>query len=677
MRSACSLASSISSSAACAPSFFALGTKPNFTAARSCCLCVSSTLTEASSRAAARTFAAAAAAAAALLALGPAAAAALVGTLPVAAAPAASTAAAVGAAPSFPFLPMLFFTPFFPPPAPGAAAAAGGGKRGAAPGEDGEADMETGSAGPIHAMPAVDCVVYGPDGLPLPTRPEEMAKPGAVHDLRDLPGAPRTSDQVNAVEPPAKEFWSPVTFMPPESRSRHKMDEFLAEHSGHADRAAGEGKAAGLGHFAFWGDDQDTPIQTGHDNEMPGVLPWQVFKLAAALSSLAWILGGVYFTLHINNIWTMELQWWWEMEEHPAHHVVEHSGISALQMSAMQTAHRVVREPSVLGLLAAGLSGSSVGPALERIDAAWPYPSASPWGLSCDAEGRHLLVTDGLSAFAAQLRPAAVAGQAPSAVPAPLTAKFRQLPPCPALQGRRVEDVALVCGNASAGPRACEALVLHGRGRRLAGCPLAKRKREEGPGSPGPALGAGFVEGVAASWLLPGRPEARELHGKRGEEVSSLLVDPACAATGAGGAGAAAGRGCASVGTTRGRVAQLQARASGGEDLVPVNIFEAPGLDENGKQESISGSVRAFDGRYLGILQPKRRSVRVLDMDGDGEEVGLLMLPTAEPIGAFCAGGGFAFLLGRGPSPSLWRLPLPEGGLRPPAAEAAAATAGD
>lgn len=544
-------------------------------------------------------------------------------------------------------------------------------KRSGARAEHAEADIEAGDGREGHTLPAVACVAYDENGRPIPTRPEEMAKQGSVHDLRLLPGAPRMWDTVNALEPPAKEFWNPVTFMPPESRRRHKMDEFLSEH---AETEADPARSSmSMPFFSTGGSDEDTPIMTGHDNEMPGVLPWRIFKLAAVISSSAWILGGAYCVLQFHDIWNMHLPWWWEVEERlPSQLSVRSVGVSAVAnttkfMTVLQTGEHVVQKPGILGLWAAGLSSRSAGQAAEHIRVAWPYPTMTPLSLACDPMGRWLLATDGLSVFAAELGPAAAPqkpghpGPSPALAPAQLpaaAAEFRRLPHCPALRGKGVEDVALVCadgGNGTGGRAACEALVLHGRGRRLAGCPLSG-----GLGAAGEGPAPNYASGISGAWLRRGGP--RVGGSQHAEQASWLLVDPACAEVGA---QAVAGRGCTSVGTTDGRVAQLRSRSGGGDaELVPVNVFGAAAAGAGGAAAPAQvGSMRALGGRYVGILQPRRRSIRVFDAGNDGAEVGTLLLPATEPVSAFCAGGGHAYLLGEGRSPRLWRFPLPEGGL--------------
>merc|ERR1740138_121148 len=76
--------------------------------------------------------------------------------------------------------------------------------------------------------PALRTVAYDEVGRPSPSRPEDTAGYALGNDMRMVPGAPRMWETVNAVKPPEKGFWDPVTFMPPEARSRKKMDAFLA-----------------------------------------------------------------------------------------------------------------------------------------------------------------------------------------------------------------------------------------------------------------------------------------------------------------------------------------------------------------------------------------------------------------------------------------------------------------
>merc|ERR1719386_479062 len=72
-----------------------------------------------------------------------------------------------------------------------------------------------------------------------------------------------------------------------------------------------------------------------------------------------------------------------------------------------------------------------------------------------------------------------------------------------------------------------------------------------------------------------------------------------------------------------------------------------------------SGTVRSFNSKYVGILHKRRHSIKVLDAHQGGKEVGNVLLPMADGVASFCAGGDSLFLMGEGSNPSLWRLPLP------------------
>ncbi|CAK0904110.1 unnamed protein product, partial [Prorocentrum cordatum] len=426
----------------------------------------------------------------------------------------------------------------------------------------GASDEEEEAEGHRVARPAASAVRYDAAGRPLPSRPLGAAPAAATEDMRLVEGAPRAWDHVNAVEPPAKGFWDPVTFMPQGNRRREKMDSLISE--------AQEQSLEGQERASFWGfkasreeeEDEGVPMATGHDNEMPGVLPWQVFRNASFVISLTWILAGVYYILHVTGVWTMALPWNEASKDAPA---------EAAGSRRWGGGSEVVPRPGVFSLLAAGVTLGEVGPEVERIEAHWPYADIQPLTLACDATGRRLLATDGLSIFEATLPAPAPAAARAAGRPAPRrarepawpSARFRQAPGCPALQGEALQDVALHCG-AGGG---CEALALHHDGTRLAACPLAA------------AAAGGYVGQISQGWLQ--RP-VQGAHGRttwRREQARWLLVDQACAAAANRSAADELQRGgCVSVATTHGSVAQLARRASGRE-LAPTSVVEVHGTE--------------------------------------------------------------------------------------------------
>lgn len=158
---------------------------------------------------------------------------------------------------------------------------------------------------------------------------------------------------------------------------------------------------------------------------------------------------------------------------------------------------------------------------------------------------------------------------------------------------------------------------------------------------------------ISPSWLR--RPTGLGKHAGVRELVSGLFADPSCTNS-----SGAAFHGCAAVSTNHGRVVNLKKRSKGLE-LVPSNILgDSHEPDETIRRPAQTGLVRAFNRRYLGVLQTKRRSIKVLDTQQGGKQVGTVLLPVTEEVVSFCAGGGSVFLLGEGPSPSVWRLPLPD-----------------
>jgi hypothetical protein len=505
-------------------------------------------------------------------------------------------------------------------------------------------------------------------GKPLPTRPVDAARPGAADDMRLNPDAPRMWEEVNAIAPPGKEFWDPVTFMPREVRSRQSMDWLFSE-VGRPNFNPDAGKGAAFGEKEFFSKAksfESASIVTGHDNEMPGLLPYRVFKMAAVVTSFVWFAAALYYILDAANVFTSVAPWASEIEA---------VRTSQLTYPNATRSSPVVPSPSLLSLWAAGFSGGHVGPGAERVEAVWPYPSIAPVGLSCDAAGGHFLVTDGLSAYSAELQEStgdsgARAGGKSSArlrqslaATSPPTphATFRQVPRCPAVLGMAVQDAAVVCsgGNGTEYMSACEALVLHHGGDRIAACPLRAGDTAEHPAK---FKGADSVSSISLDGL--GEEEAPAAsHGRRvpRESAAWLLLDPGC---GAGHGGASVLReGCASVRTTHGRVAMLKQRASG-KELVPEDIVEEINhLAVKGKADNNQPQIeatRTFNNRYLGVLQEERRSIQVVDTSNNGAPAGTILLPaTPGPVKGFCVGGGHIYLLEQGPSPSMWRFPLP------------------
>lgn len=484
--------------------------------------------------------------------------------------------------------------------------------------------------------PAAATISYDDNNRPLPKRPDDQRPAGVHQDFRDAKGAPKHTEVVDAVAPPAKAFFEAATFMPSEGRSRHKLDEIFDD----SDIEGG-----------------DNPIVTGHDNESPGLMPYLVFRNAAILLILVWIFAGVLSLLSAAGFGELSIPVWWEEEDEGSTSLLRVASKAKMIGSSMigGEGHAVVPGPSLTSLVAAGVSGLQLGPASERIRVHWPYPGALPTGLTCDASGHTFLMTDGVAAFLTRMTTdinnatsAASVGTAPQR-PAvrgfsgnhvqdrphvSRSLSFEETVHCPALLGEALLDAALVCPE-DAG---CEAFVLHRRGRNIASCPVKHASTSRSTG-------------IMPSWL---RRSSREKHTRGKEAVSSIFVDPSCRNS-----TSVLSSGCASISTSHGRVVNLK-KHSKGPDMVPANILgDSHDLSNPDPSLDQSGIVRAFNARYLGILQKRRRSIKVLDIHQGGKEVGNIMLPISDAVASFCTGGDSLFLLGEGASPSMWRIPLP------------------
>merc|ERR1719213_883740 len=84
-------------------------------------------------------------------------------------------------------------------------------------------------------------------------------------------------------------------------------------------------------------------------------------------------------------------------------------------------------------------------------------------------------------------------------------------------------------------------------------------------------------------------------------------------------------------------VSLRKGRSSKGPDLIPAEVI-LDGGNEHGVH---------------------RQSINVLDSHEGGRAVGSLMLPVSKAIGGFCVGGGHIYIMGKGASPELWRVPVP------------------
>lgn len=385
--------------------------------------------------------------------------------------------------------------------------------------------------------------------------------------------------------------------------------------------------------FYHWGFDglyeddggSEEAIVTGHEAESPGVWPWMIFHSGLLLLALVWVAAAM---------WRLEIAI--ELSRSAVSTEIAHleKEIRNLERNSTGPAassallQNVVRADSELHeaslshmfrLWASSYLGdlASDNPP-ESIPTAWP-PQFLPRTISCDASGQQFVVNDGLLAFSAKLE------HHPEGVRWAASVNFAEMA-CSALVGESMQDLAVACDADGAG---CQALFLHRNGRQITAC---GRPREK----------ANFnATQISDTWL-----EHDDV--KNIEEVASVVVRPSC-------------KGdlthCFYAHTTHGQVVQLRQRTRS-KQLIPNEILqEARG--QTGKLQQSPGSMRAFNSRYLGVLQTGRQSIDILDASNGGLNVGKLLLPPAMTTKAWCTGAGYLFLLSGGQQPELMRMRLP------------------
>lgn len=452
--------------------------------------------------------------------------------------------------------------------------------------------------------PALQAVSYDAGtGQSFPMGVRNFAPPSAHQDLRYMPGAPHQWEPVSLLNRP-KEFFDSASFYPEVGTAKQMK--------------------------ANQERDARDPIVSGHDHELPGTVPWRVFMFATVLLGTVWILAAIYQFL-CANAWMKNFTMMRIDTRNPVWnpYYLNATGRHNISTSLLQWS---------------GFQGG----AAEQLDMSVPFSHIVPKGFSCDATGQHFAITDGISTFVGEAAPRRTLRRpglrrSNHAV----SVEFREVTRCASLLGEALQDTAIACGgHGKANSEACEVLLLHHRGKRVASCPVANDVLVASQGN---------VAAISQRWLR---------NNKDAEKTAWLLLDSDCVRD----SKTSSGLDCASVGTTHGRVAHLQ-HSQSHESSAPVGALFPDIVMPDGKvdrtrgrhtEAQSPGMVRSFNSRYLGVLQRDHNSIRVLDASKDLAEVGTLKLPSEANADAFCAGGGHVYMLSRGSAAQMWRVPLPE-----------------
>mmetsp|Transcript_4006 Transcript_4006/g.9335 ORF Transcript_4006/g.9335 Transcript_4006/m.9335 type:complete len:956 (-) Transcript_4006:123-2990(-) len=499
------------------------------------------------------------------------------------------------------------------------------------------------------AHPAMEAIRYV-DGRPAPRRPEDMAPVHQPQDLRFAPGAPHPNDDPVAED--CAPFYKGAGWMPGAKRREDEDDD--------------EAFAASFGASAA----------TGHDADLPGVLPWRVFSSALMSLCIAWILAAIYLALGINNYWDLDPPVAWETQktasgDEPWERKLENGAAGLLGLYLPGSNH----------IRPAGMEMETVhaSEGMQRVAVTWPHSNVQPRGLACDSAGQHFAITDGIQLFNAQLTQGA-GGTHPVVVASEPTRSSKLLPPlrskkptaafgeleCSSIVGQGLQDMAVTCG-ADNGDyiQGCRALVLHDHGRRVSACLLQDLHEPEAlfDSQTGlPIHRSANVANISDSWLeqlrdtrvaveqaSPSEAEANSY--SRVEKTLSIAIDDACLKK------HASSRECLYVGTTHGHVVQL-ASTSSKNLLVPTSILHE-GISSKVEQLKPS-TVRVLNDRFLAVLRKNSQVIQVLDVHSGGTLFGNLWLPKSLPVTGFCSGGGYIYMLGAGSSPEMHRIQIPK-----------------
>mmetsp|Transcript_124720 Transcript_124720/g.216178 ORF Transcript_124720/g.216178 Transcript_124720/m.216178 type:complete len:891 (+) Transcript_124720:94-2766(+) len=441
-------------------------------------------------------------------------------------------------------------------------------------------------------------------GTPSPTCPQEQQPPGFVNDLRWAEAAPN-EDQAPEIGNTYTSFQEPAGFL------------------------------------------SHDPVQwtTDYEPNGPAELPYAIFRSFMMILAFLWtVASAVFLSRAVTFSRGVHILGYSSLSASPTHDLGTSSilGLSSHGQSAIPSTR-------FLGLWAAGLLRQwAASHSLQVIPTQWPHSNFMPAllksSLSCDSSGQHLIVSNKLLAFVAELHDGTVAGQH---VAKPSDQKdtallFKELR-CRPLVGEALLDTAITCSEHAGGSDAqCEVFVLYRRGQRVASCTFHPQRHE----ILDPAvLKTEHVANISDSWL-------QLLDNGRREMPTSIAVEHASGASDS--SGAAQPSGNPILATTSAQVVRLRQSKRG--DLVPAEVL----LESKRSEKSTTDNImRVFNSRYAGILDRERQSIILVDRSKGGMEAGKLLLPSSQRVTSFCVGGGQIYMLAGGSRPKITRTKLP------------------
>lgn len=464
------------------------------------------------------------------------------------------------------------------------------------------------SVQPVAGAPAQAACRYEA-GMPSPTCPQELQPSGFVNDLRYAEGAP---DEHHMLE--IRDIYTP--FNQP---------------------------AGFLSHDAIqWA--------TNKEPDGPAVLPYTIFmNFMIILASLWAVASAVFLSRAVTFSQGLHIIGHLSLSASPAHDLSP-SALLGLRSHGRPFLNPEKENPTpptrLVGLWAAAVFGQLALPSpLQEIPTNWPHSKFMPGSLSCDVSGQHLVVSNKLLAFAAEIelhdgtvvlqRVAKQWGQ----IDIPL--RFKELP-CRALVGEALLDTAVTCGEfGSPSDSECVMLVLHRRGQRIAACTFHPHRHQPLNYA---ELETDAVANISDSWL-------QFLDKGRREMPVSIAIDHPSGPPNS--PGAAELLSSPFLSTTSAQVVRV--RQSKSADLVPAEVIMESGRFEKGA----ANIIRVFNSRYAGILDRDRQSITLVDRNKGGVQAGKILLPSSHHVTSFCVGGGQIYMLTGGARPKLTSTRLP------------------
>jgi len=476
-------------------------------------------------------------------------------------------------------------------------------------------------------------VVEHKDGNPNPHRPEDVLPTDAAQDMRNVPGAPVVEGSDGPAANEDSTFFDAAMWMPGEEDS---------------DGWAQETKPGEEG------------FVTGHEHEMPRILPWRVFCTAMLIMCSAWIIAAISHALTALGVIRV-----FEITEPVTYQQTQN--MSRARAALVET---LLDPVHVDGVGATYVSRNSFrGEFPEEVPVMWPHANVRPTSLSCRQDGKVFSVTDGFLVYLAQVDEATL----PESSKRPVaTGKLRAIAQswskpaidfremdCPDLIGEGVQDVSFCCAQQNSTTKAsCEVLALHGHGHHISKCSVQGHSDNQAEKLIGEHIGAN----ISQAWLTQLRVSQGAVAGTvaddagrphtRLEKVVSLSFDPACQSK----TWSTAVQSCSFVSTSQGQVVHLR-RHSRMQELVPNRILREGAQPL--QAESETSKIRMLTGRYMGLLGNSGQTIQVVDVTDGGSQIGQIHLPISKRVTDFCAVRDHIYLMGTGVSPTIWKLPVP------------------